>query len=545
MMRIKTFFMQKKVIWTVAILVVLFGGWFLLFGRGGGNTSIQTGVVKMQGLQKTVLTTGTVVSSTDLDLSFQATGVVKAVNVKEGDTVSSGDVLAILDQSNVLAALQSAQGSLAQAQANYNKILAAATPQDIAVSQAAVEVATTNLQNARQDLLNELVTAESQANTLVLSDTNNLFSNPQSASPQFSIAGTVQTNGQLVSNVSSERATINSALGVWQAEVGGVSRPAADVALPSGSGLLNCGTSPICPVDKVIADSLSYLSQTSGYFADIVSLLNSYSQANSSAGATALSSASAAVAGAKTTVDALATAVLNDSQAVRSAQSSLDSANAQLSLKQAPARTEDVAIAEAQVMSAQGQVDSAQANLNNTVLRAPASGTITQVDVKLGEQAQALKEVMILQNVSELHAEADVSEADIASVAVGQSIDNTFDALGPNQHFTSKVLTVNPASTVISGVVDYKVTGSLDNIPGVKPGMTDNMTILVASTTALAVPSSSIVNQNGGQFVKVVIDPKKLTYTSVAVQTGLEADGGLTEIKSGLTEGQEIITYMK
>jgi hypothetical protein len=104
---------------------------------------------------------------------------------------------------------------------------------------------------------------------------------------------------------------------------------------------------------------------------------------------------------------------------------------------------------------------------------------------------------MILQNVGELHAEADVSEADIASVAVGQSIDNTFDALGPNQHFTSKVLTVNPASTVISGVVDYKVTGSLDNIPGIKPGMTDNMTILVASTTALAVPSSAIVNQTG------------------------------------------------
>jgi multidrug efflux pump subunit AcrA (membrane-fusion protein) len=59
------------------------------------------------------------------------------------------------------------------------------------------------------------------------------------------------------------------------------------------------------------------------------------------------------------------------------------------------------------------------------------------------------------------------------------------------------------------------------------------------------VPSSAIVNQTGGQFVKVVTDPKKLTYTSVPVQTGLEADGGLTEITSGLAEGQEIITYMK
>jgi HlyD family secretion protein len=484
----------------------------------------------MQDLQKTVLTTGTVVSSTDLDLSFQTTGVVTTLNVKEGDAVSSGEVLATLDQSNASAALQSAQGSLAQAQANYNKILAAATPQDVAVSQAAVEVASTALANARQDLLNELALAQSSANTLVLSATNNLFSNPQSPSPQFGVPGTVQTNGQLVSNVNGERATINTLLGVWSAEV---DRPVAEIA-----GALSAS-------DSLVADSISNLATVSGYFADIVNILTSYSQSNSTAGQTALSAAQSAVTSAKTTVDALSTAITNASQAVASAQSSLDSANAMLALKKAPATSADLSIANAQVLSAQGSVDAAQANVDHTVLRAPSSGTITQVDIKLGEQAQALKEIMILQNVGELHAEADVSEADIASVAVGQSIDNTFDALGPNQHFTSKVLTVNPASTVISGVVDYKVTGSLDNIPGIKPGMTDNMTILVASTTALAVPSSAIVNQTGGQFVKVVTDPKKLTYTSVPVQTGLEADGGLTEITSGLTEGQEIITYMK
>ena len=131
-------------------------------------------------------------------------------------------------------------------------------------------------------------------------------------------------------------------------------------------------------------------------------------------------------------------------------------------------------LAMAQVLSAQGGFHSAEALANNTVLRAPASGTITSVDVKLGEQAQALKEAVKLQNVGDLHTEALVSEADIASVSVGQSIDNTFDALGPDKHFVTKVLTVNPASTVISGVVNYKVTGSLEKIPDVKPGMTSN-----------------------------------------------------------------------
>ncbi len=523
-MRVKTFLMQKKVIWTIVVLVAIFGIWFLTSGKGKGSTGTQTGIVKMQNLQKTVLSTGTVVSSTDLDLSFQSTGVVTQLNVKEGDKVFAGQVLAVLDQSNALASLHSAEGSLAQAKANYNKILSAATPQDIAVSSAAVGVASTTLINAKQDLLNELYLASSQAGTLVLSSTNNLFSNPQSSSPQFGLSGTVQTNGQMVSNVNNERVAINSVITKWQNDVANMSDD---------------------NIAQVTSDSLSYLSQVSSYMSDIINILTTYSQSNSSSGATSLSTAQAAVTSAKSSIDALTTTVTNDSQAVRSAQSALSQATAALSLKQAPARQEDLDIAEAQVLSAQGSVDLAQANLNHTLLLAPDSGTITQVDIKLGEQAQALKEVMILQNVDSLHAEADVSEADIASVAVGQSIDNTFDALGPNQHFTSRVLSVNPASTVISGVVDYKVTGSLENIPGVRPGMTDNMTILVASTTALSVPSSAIVNKDGKQLVKVVDDPKKLTYHTVVVTTGLEADGGLSEIKSGLSEGQEIITYMK
>ena len=184
--------------------------------------------------------------------------------------------------------------------------------------------------------------------------------------------------------------------------------------------------------------------------------------------------------------------------------------------------------------------------VNNTVLRAPTLGTITQVDIKLGEQAQALKEVIKLQNVGELHTEALVSEADIASVEVGQIIENTFDALGPFEKYQSKVLVVNPSSTVVSGVVNYKVIGSLENIPNIKPGMTVNMTVLVAEKSGvLAIPSSAIINRDDKRFVRIVDNLKNKTYHEVEVQTGLEADSGLVEIISGLSEGQEVITYMK
>ncbi|MCX6797834.1 MAG: efflux RND transporter periplasmic adaptor subunit, partial [Candidatus Falkowbacteria bacterium] len=120
------------------------------------------------------------------------------------------------------------------------------------------------------------------------------------------------------------------------------------------------------------------------------------------------------------------------------------------------------------------------------------------------------------------------------------------DALGPDHHFNGKILTINPASTVISGVVDYLMKADFPIIPDIKPGMTANMTILIASKDkVLAVSSSAIINQNGQQYIRVIDDSKKKTYHQVPVQVGLQADGGLVEITSGLNEGQEIVTYIK
>lgn len=522
-MKIKTFFTKKKIIWTIIILAVIFFGW-LIFGKKPNTSNIQTDFVKQQDIQKTVLATGQVVSSTDLDLSLQSSGVVKNVLVKEGNAVSAGQTLVVLDQSTALANVESAQGSYDQAQANYNKILSAATSQDIAVTQAAVDSATTTLENAKQNLIRDITTSYNSVNTAVLSNTNGLFTNPQSTSPQFSISGTAQTSSQLVSNVNTDRVNVNSTLTSWQ----------NDTTSLNESNL-----------DQAVTNSVSYISTIRNYLNDLSSILTTYTQISGGSQAV-LTADQNAVISAKTSVDTAYATITNDNQAIKSAQSALDQAQASLALKQAPPRPEDVDIAKAQMLSAEGALHSAQAILNNTILRAPTNGTITQVDIKVGEQAVASKEVMKLLNVTDLHAEALVSESDIASVAVGQSIDNTFDALGPDQHFTTSVLTVNPASTIVSGVVNYKVTGSLEKIPGVKPGMTDNMTIMVAQMKGvLAVQSSAVINKDGKTYVNIIDNSKNKNYHEVSVTTGLEGDGGLTEITSGLSAGQEIVTYIK
>ena len=230
---------------------------------------------------------------------------------------------------------------------------------------------------------------------------------------------------------------------------------------------------------------------------------------------------------------------------VDAAAATLANAEAALALKKAQARPADLKAVEAQVLSAQGQVQAALAALENTIIRAPAAGTITSVDIKPGELATALKEAIILQDVGNLHVEANISEANIALVKEDQPIDVTFDSLGPDRVFKAKVQTVNPASTVVSGVVNYKVVASLEKLDEIKPGMTANLTVLVGKKAGvLAVPQRAVI-QNGKKQVRVVDDTKKKTYHEVEVQTGMEADGGLVEIISGLNEGQEVVTFIK
>jgi hypothetical protein len=53
------------------------------------------------------------------------------------------------------------------------------------------------------------------------------------------------------------------------------------------------------------------------------------------------------------------------------------------------------------------------------------------------------------------------------------------------------------------------------------------------------------IDKDNKQYVRVVDNLKDKTYHEVAVQSGLQADGGLVEIISGLSDGQQIVTYMK
>jgi len=507
-MKIPKFFKKKRNIWIIVVVIIaIIIGYFIFWPKSSIKIT-QTGFVTKQNLQETVLSTGQVVSGTDLALSFQGSGVVRRVSVKEGNVVYQGQTLASLDQSSALATLTSAQGSLAQAQANYDRLINGATQTEIQASRDAVSLARVNLDNSYSSALVALNNSYTAIYNAYI-NVNNLYNDYFTTSDQQGIL--VQDNRNIITNSLAEAKTAVDQIS---------NQSSIDLAISNLSNYLNKTFNAL----QIIRYQCSQ---------------GSYDSKVSSTDKTSLDTQ-------KTTVSSASSSINTLQSSIASYKVSLQTAENALAARQAKPRQEDVNLASAQILSARGQVDSAQAVLNNLVITAPTSGTVTRVDIKVGEQATPSKEAIVLQDIEDLHTEADVSEANVASLQVGQSIDYTFDALGPDQHFVGKVLTIDPASTVISGVVNYKVKGSLENVSGIKPGMTANITILVAKKdNVLAVPSTAVINKNNKQYVRIFDDKSDKTYHEVQVQTGLQADGGLVEIISGLSEGQEIITYMK
>ena len=117
---------------------------------GAVNTSAQrTSNITRGTLIATVNATGNIQPEAQVNLSFQQPGTVTTVNVKTGDAVKKGDVLATLDTADLELALQQAQAALAVANAGYSRTLDTPPQADIDAAQAALNAAGANYQKLK------------------------------------------------------------------------------------------------------------------------------------------------------------------------------------------------------------------------------------------------------------------------------------------------------------------------------------------------------------------------------------------------------------
>jgi HlyD family secretion protein len=120
------------------------------------------------------------------------------------------------------------------------------------------------------------------------------------------------------------------------------------------------------------------------------------------------------------------------------------SAAARLSLMIAPPRVEDLAIAQANYDAAKAHLEEVKASLDKTLVKSPIDGTILKLYRRTGETVSNLPPTPIatVGDVSHLRIRADVDQADVAQIAMGQTVWVTADAY-PDQQFRGTVARVS------------------------------------------------------------------------------------------------------
>ncbi len=177
----------------------------------------------------------------------------------------------------------------------------------------------------------------------------------------------------------------------------------------------------------------------------------------------------------------------------------------------------------------------AQASLDDTILRAPFSGTVTFRDIEVGENVSLGKRVFQVVDMEHLEVEIHLPERHLTDLRVGQTarIHSDFSELSAN----GTVARIHPTVDPTTGTV--KVTVGLEQETTVlRPGMFVNVDVVTATQAdAILVPKRAVVYEDGEPVIYLVREE-----LAVRVRTGPgQEQGDEREVAEGVAEGESVI----
>jgi RND family efflux transporter MFP subunit len=200
------------------------------------------------------------------------------------------------------------------------------------------------------------------------------------------------------------------------------------------------------------------------------------------------------------------------------------------------------------VESAEAGLRFAQASLQNTLVRAPFTGTVLRKEAEVGEVVApsvggglTRGAVVTMADLTTLEVEVDVNEAYIARIKSGQQARITLDAY-PDTSFRGAVRQVVPTADRQRATVQVKVA-ILDHDPRILPEMGAKVDFLVEVTAAAAaarrvmVPAAAVRSDDGRAVVWLVRDGR---LERRDVDAG-PVSGNLREVRKGLSGGELLL----
>ncbi|NOY36463.1 MAG: efflux RND transporter periplasmic adaptor subunit [Chlorobi bacterium] len=167
--------------------------------------------------------------------------------------------------------------------------------------------------------------------------------------------------------------------------------------------------------------------------------------------------------------------------------------------------------AKSNLLSSQAQLNRALINLNYATITSPIDGVVVSRSVEVGQTVAASFNsptlFTIVNDLTKMEVQANVDEADIGQVKVGQEVSFTVDAY-PDDEFKGTVKQIRMEPVIVSNVVNYIVIIDVPN-PDLKllPGMTANLSIIVDKReNVLRVPSRALSFRPPEDYLKKMVE---------------------------------------
>ncbi|MEO9254124.1 MAG: HlyD family efflux transporter periplasmic adaptor subunit [Tepidiformaceae bacterium] len=434
---------------TLVVLVAVLGGaaygsWYYFLrdsAPAAAAVTEQDATVTTGNLVTSFTTTGAAAASLTSKLTFAASGQVESVSVALGDTVTSGQELARLDDKDAQRKLATAQSSVTTAQLKLQQLTEPPAATDIASAEQGVSSAQGQLAGAQSAL------AKATAGP---SDTDLSTADAAITSAQNAVTNANnQVNTSFASLISAQRNYCANG-DLIQSNV----CLSADIPLSlSGSSQLN----------SELRHPFGTTQQQSTISQAISSLLSANTSYNSALASvvTAGQGVTAAQAKKQALYDPPSALDLSQLQTgVNTAQLSVTNAQAKLAALLAGPAATDIALQQQSVDVAQIAFQTQLDAMNDLVLRAPFDGVIGAVGVSVGDQATAATAAFTLTAPEQMRIDLTVSETDLPGLKLGQFGLATFDAL-PGDSYILKVTAISNTPTVTQGIVTYPVQAEI------------------------------------------------------------------------------------
>ncbi len=480
MKQIFSYLYSKK--YYILIIIALIAGGYYFYSK---NTSGDGQYIHLvQGsLVNEVNIAGKVVSSKNVDLSFETGGTVDSVYKEVGDKVNKGDMIVALDSSELRANLAKAEAGLSAEQAKLDQLQSNQT-------------STTEVTTAKQNLQDAIVNGFTSADDAIRNKVDQFFTDPDTMNPKILFAF---NDYDLKEKINAQRIVVEETLKKWEK--------------------LNAGLSGNTVSNASADEARGYLSTIKTFLNDVSRAVNNF-EPNNTLSQTTIDKYKSDVALARTNINNSLSALTSVQEGVRSTSSGKS-------------------VQEANVKSAQAAVAALGVQIEKTYIRAPFAGVVSVQDAKVGQAVSAHTNLASL--ISDgYEIEAYIPELNISGVAVKNKARVTLDAFGPSVEWGVNVIKIDPAETVKDGVATYKVRFAFDTVDNrVKSGMTANIKIETSRKDNITyLPLRTIINQNGKNYVTVHIGKNNIQKEVVV---GDRDSRGNVEIISGVSTNDDIL----